>query len=153
VRVRIDRGDLDDKRVCDLIVTHVTHARAETPPGSAHALDMAALRSSDISFWAAWDDDRLLAIGALKRLSGREGEVKSMHTVQSSRRNGAGSAILAHLIATARAEGMTRLNLETGSSDYFLPARTFYAKHGFTECAPFADYVPDRNSVFMTREL
>jgi putative acetyltransferase len=48
---------------------------------------------------------------------------------------------------------MKRISLETGSSKYFLPARTLYEKHGFMECAPFAAYVPDRNSVFMTLEL
>ena len=48
---------------------------------------------------------------------------------------------------------MTRLSLETGSWPYFAPARAFYRKHGFLECAPFADYVSDPNSVFMTREI
>lgn len=151
--LRIVPGDLDDPQILELIATHVASARAETPSESAHALDIAELKSGDINFWAAWDDHRLLAIGALKQLSGREGEVKSMHTAQSVRRNGAGSAMLAHLIKTALAAGMKRISLETGSSEYFLPARTFYEKHGFKKCAPFADYVPDRHSVFMTLAL
>jgi putative acetyltransferase len=48
---------------------------------------------------------------------------------------------------------MSRLSLETGSWDYFRPARAFYARHGFVECLPFADYAPDPNSVFMSLEL
>ncbi len=35
----------------------------------------------------------------------------------------------------------------------FVPARKLYAANGFRECAPFADYVLDRNSVFMTKAL
>ena len=48
---------------------------------------------------------------------------------------------------------MGRLSLETGSWDYFRPARALYARHGFVECLPFADYAPDPNSVFMSLEL
>jgi putative acetyltransferase len=95
----------------------------------------------------------LLGCGALKRLSAEHGEVKSMHTVESERRNGIGSAMLRHIIATARAETMSRLSLETGSWGYFRPARALYRKHGFVECAPFGDYVPDPNSIFMTLDL
>src|SRR5207248_3478742 len=95
----------------------------------------------------------LLGIGALKRLSPRHGEIKSMHTAAARRGKGAGSAMLEHIIASARACGMSRLSLETGSWDYFRPARALYARHGFRECPPFADYVPDPNSVFMTLDL
>lgn len=76
-----------------------------------------------------------------------------MHTAEAFRRRGVGSDLLRHLIEAARAEGMRRLNLETGSWDYFLPAREFYARHGFTQCGPFGDYVRDPNSVFMSLEL
>ena len=34
----------------------------------------------------------------------------------------------------------------------FDPARRLYARHGFDDCAPFADYADDPNSVFMTRD-
>lgn len=151
--IRIIQGDFSDPRVVDLLHIHVTGARAETAPGSAHALDLSGLRSTDISFWTIWDDETLLGIGALKRLSGDHGEVKSMYTVQSLRRRGAGSAMLRHIIAAARANGMSRLSLETGSWDYFLPARALYKSHGFVECPPFADYVLDPNSVFMSLDL
>jgi putative acetyltransferase len=76
-----------------------------------------------------------------------------MHTAQPLRGRGAGSAILRHIIAIARARGMSRLSLETGSWDYFLPARSFYKSHGFVECPPFANYVLDPNSVFMSLNL
>ena len=56
-----------------------------------------------------------------------------------------------HLIAEARSLPLERLSLETGSWDYFEPARRFYRRWGFRECGPFADYRTDPNSVFMTR--
>ena len=151
--MRIIDGDLHDARVLDLLRIHLTNARAQTAPGSAHALDVAGLQAPGISFWTLWAGDTLLGCGALKRLSADHGEVKSMHTAQAVRRKGVGSAMLAHIIATARSRGMSRLSLETGSWDYFVPARALYAKHGFVECAPFADYVLDPNSVFMTLEI
>jgi ribosomal protein S18 acetylase RimI-like enzyme len=73
-----------------------------------------------------------------------------MHTAELVRRTGAGTAMLRHIIAAARACGMSRLSLETGSWDYFRPARALYQRNGFLECPPFGDYIPDPNSVFMT---
>lgn len=151
--MRIIPGDFTDPRIVALLHTHVTSARAETAPGSAHALDLAGLQSPGVRFWASWDDDELLGVGALKQLSPDQGEVKSMHTANTTRRRGAGSAMLRHIIDSARRSGMTRLSLETGSWDYFIPARTFYKNHGFVECAPFGDYVADPHSVFMTLNL
>lgn len=87
------------------------------------------------------------------RLSAEHGEVKSMHTVQSMRGRGAGTAMLRHIIATARVSGMSRLSLETGSWEYFRAARALYRSHGFVECPPFADYVLDPKSVFMSLDL
>jgi putative acetyltransferase len=151
--MRIIQGDFSDPRVIALLETHLISARAETAPGSAHALDLIGLQSPDVSFWTIWEDEALLGIGALKRLSADHGEVKSMHTAQSVRGRGVGSAILRYIIATARARGMSRLSLETGSWAYFRPAHALYASHGFVECPPFADYVSDPNSIFMSLDL
>jgi len=151
--MRIIQGNLSDQRVVDLIHIHLTSARAETAPGSAHALDLTGLQSPDIRFWTIWDDETLVGIGALKRLSADHGEVKSMHTIQSRRGRGVGTAMLRHIIAAARASGMSRLSLETGSWEYFRPAHALYRRHGFVECPPFADYELDPNSVFMSLVL
>jgi len=151
--MRIVPGDFNEPRIVALLQLHVERARAETGRGSDHALDLAGLQAPDIRFWAAWEGGELLGVGALKRLSVDHGEVKSMHVVQDRRRTGAGSAMLRHLIASARAMGLTRLSLETGSWAYFTAAQVLYRKHGFVECLPFGDYLPDRNSVFMTLDL
>jgi putative acetyltransferase len=151
--MNITDGGLDDARVQALLTYHFTTARAETGRGSAHALDLGGLKSPDIQFFSVWDADNVVAIGALKRLSTSHGEIKSMHTDKSYRRKWAGSAMLRHIIARARKMGLARLSLETGSWPYFIPAHALYKRHGFIECPPFGDYVPDPNSVFMTMEL
>lgn len=151
--MRITEGGLDDPRVQALLAHHFCTAHAHTAPGSAHALDLSGLNSPDLQFWAAWDGDRVIAIGALKRLSDSHGEIKSMHTEQSHRRKGVGGAMLRHIIAMARQGGLSWLSLETGSWPYFIAARELYKRHGFVECPPFGSYLPDPNSVFMTLEL
>jgi putative acetyltransferase len=152
-RVKITEGGLHDPRVQALLAHHLQTARAQTAPGSAHALDLSGLNSPDIRFWSAWEQDEIVAVGALKRLSQSHGEIKSMHTAQSRRRSGVGSAMALHIIDTARQMGLSHLSLETGSWAYFDAARALYRRNGFVECAPFGDYVADPNSVFMTLEL
>jgi putative acetyltransferase len=151
--MKILLGRLDDVRVQSLIAHHARTSRAETAPGSAHALDLDGLRDPAVTLWSAWEGDTLVGIGALKRLSERHAEIKSMHTVETHRRTGVGSRLLQHILNVAQKRGFTRVSLETGSSPYFEQARSFYRSHGFVECAPFGDYLADTNSTFMTLEI
>jgi putative acetyltransferase len=61
--------------------------------------------------------------------------------------------MLTHILEEARRRSYRRLSLETGSVEAFAPARSLYARFGFKPCAPFAEYVEDPYSVFMTIEL
>jgi putative acetyltransferase len=151
--ILISRGDLTDPRVIALLQTHLDRARAETAPGSAHALDISGLQVPAVSFFTVWHGDQLAGCGALKALSPTDGELKSMHTAEALRGRGIGGAMVAHLLDHARLLGIVRVHLETGSWPYFAPARQLYARHGFVECGPFGDYVADANSVFMTLSL
>ena len=151
--MRIIRGNLADPRIIALLKFHFDKCHEVTPPGSAHVFDPSRLAAPDIDFWAAWDGDSLLGVGAMKPLDATHGEVKSMHTAEAARRRGVASALLTHIITTSRARGLQRLSLETGSFGYFEPAVALYKSHGFTECLPFGDYRSDPNSVFLTRKL
>lgn len=151
--LRIVAGGLDDPEVIAMLRFHFDTNISVTPPGSAHVFDLSRLKQPDVSFWSAWEGETLMGVGALKRLNARDGEVKSMHTLKTARRAGVGSTLLGHIMQEARAMGLTRLFLETGSFDYFAPARALYARHGFVECPPFEGYKPDPNSTFMTREI
>lgn len=151
--MRIELDDLHRPAIHALLDEHLAQMRATSPPESVHALDLDALRAPSISFWSLWEGDTLLGCGALKQLDPQHGEIKSMRTAQDQRRRGAGRTMLAHLIAEARARGYRRLSLETGSQAAFEPARALYRSAGFVPCPPFADYIEDPNSVYMTRWL
>lgn len=152
--MRIEPATPDHPRVGALLRHHAAESRAQTAPGSAHALDLDGLRTPDIQLVAAWDPNgELLGVGALRRLTPEHGELKSMHVAAAGRRRGVGRAILRHLVGLARDAGLSRLSLETGSWLHFAPARALYASEGFAECPPFGDYAADPNSVFMTRSL
>ena len=62
--MKITDGGLDDPRVQTLLAHHFQTARAETAPGSAHALDLSGLKAPDIHFWSASEGDRVIAVGA-----------------------------------------------------------------------------------------
>ncbi|PZQ90670.1 MAG: GNAT family N-acetyltransferase [Leifsonia xyli] len=146
-------GELDDPRVLRLLEAHLADMHATSPPESVHALDVSGLQHPAITFWVLADGDELLGCVALKELDARHGELKSMRTDAAARGRGLGRMLLAHVVGEARARGYRRLSLETGTEDFFRPARALYAGAGFVETGPFADYVLDVNSVYLTLEL
>lgn len=151
--MRIEIDDLSRPEIHALLSEHQRDMHALSPPESVHALDLERLRKPEITFWSAWDGSALLGCGALKQLDPEHGEIKSMRTPSASRRRGAGRAILAHILQEARARGYSRLSLETGAMEAFLPAQRLYESVGFTYCGPFGEYSEDPNSVFMTLRL
>jgi len=149
----IDVDDLSRPEVIGLLDDHMRAMEAVSPPESRHALSLEKLRAPDVTFWTVWDRDSLVACGALKQLDPLHGEIKSMRTALEYLRKGAGAFVLRHIIQEAKRRRYRRLSLETGSMDYFEPARRLYLNAGFSYCAPFGAYVDDANSVFMTLEL
>jgi putative acetyltransferase len=57
------------------------------------------------------------------------------------------------LLEDARRRGIRQVSLETGSAEFFHPARSLYTRAGFRPCPPFADYLADPHSAFMTIDL
>lgn len=151
--MRIEVDDLTGPEVIGLLEAHVTEMLANSPEDSMHALDVAALRKPEITFWSAWDGGELAGCGAIKELDPTHGEIKSMRTTDAYRGRGVASQLLRHILAEAGARGYRRLSLETGSSEFYRPAVRLYERYGFEHCGPFADYAEDPHSVFMTRAL
>ena len=153
--IRLD--DLRDPRIGLFLEEHLADMRRVSPPESAHALDLSALRQPDIRFWTAWVDTpggpSLAGTSALKRLDDAHAEIKSMRTASAWRGQGVAEAMLTHVLDRARAAGYRQVSLETGRQDFFMPARALYAKHGFGVGGPFGPYGPDPNSCFMTKVL
>jgi putative acetyltransferase len=151
--LKIIEGGLENEQVIAMLKYHFDTNISVTPEGSAHVFDLSRLQQPDIRFWSAWNGEALMGTGALKRMDEDNGEVKSMHTRVTSRRSGVGQAMVLHIMAEAKSMGLKRLWLETGSFDFFAPARALYAKHGFVECEPFEGYTKDPHSTFMTRHI
>jgi len=153
VDLRFELDDLTRPEVVALLEEHLSDMYAVSPPESVHALDLEALRGPDVAFWSVWDGDSLMGCGALKDHGDGTLELKSMRTSAGGRGRGVGSAVLRFLLDEARYRGAARLVLETGSEDYFAPARRLYARHGFAVRGPFADYTDDPLSVYMELAL
>ena len=149
--IRVD--DLSGPQVIGLLQVHLQSMALHSPPESVHALDLAALRKPDITFWSVWDESELMGCGAIKELDPRHGEIKSMRTASTHLRKGVAAALLRHILDESRRRSYRQLSLETGSMAAFAPARSLYASFGFEACGPFADYVEDPYSVFMTRQV
>jgi putative acetyltransferase len=151
--VKIVVDDLSGPEIAEFLEDHVRQLRTISPPESKHALDLDGLRRPEITFWTVLDGDTIVGCGALNRLDATHAEVKSMRTRPARTRGGIASLLLRHIIDEATRMGFRRLSLETGSAEFFRPARGLYEKFGFTYCEPFAGYRPDPNSAFMTRVL
>ena len=151
MEIKVD--DLTGPEIAALLNQHLESMYTHSPPESVHALPIDKLRSPDVTFWSVWENNELLGCGALKELDPQHGEIKSMRTVSRHLRKGVARAVLNHIIEQAKQRGYRRLSLETGSMAAFEPARSLYQRAGFSYCAPFADYIEDPNSVFMTMAL
>ncbi len=151
--LEIREDDLTSPAIAAFLQEHLEFTAQQSPRESMHALDLAGLQAADVTFWSAWYGEDLAGCGALKELDPAHGEIKSMRTTPHFLRRGVASAILRHIMDRARQRGYQRISLETGSMEAFAPARALYARFGFQVCQPFANYVLDPNSVFMTQEL
>lgn len=151
--MHIELDDLNRPAVHELLREHLANMHELTPADRVFALDLSKLRQPDITFWTVWEGDLLIGCGALKELTPRHGEVKSMRTPARLRRRGAGRAVLERIIQTARERDYERLSLETGSHPNFGAAHQLYRSAGFEACGPFGPYEDDPHSVFMTLKL
>lgn len=146
----IKLDDLTGNQIIALLEEHIADMQEASPPESKHALDLEGLKSPSVKFWTIWDNESLAGCAAYKKLDDSQVEIKSMRTAANYKNKGVASQLLTHLIEDAKRNGYQKLSLETGSMDYFKPARSLYEKHGFKYCPPFSDYVEDPNSQFMS---
>jgi putative acetyltransferase len=151
--VRIVIDDLSGPEIAELVREHIEEMRSISPPESKHALALDGLRAPNVTVWSAWDGDTVAGCCALKALDAEHAEIKSMRTATAYQRRGVATLLLTHVLGAAAERGIRCLSLETGSRDFFRPARELYAGFGFEYCPPFADYRHDPLSVFMTKVL
>jgi len=150
---QVFEGELDREDVRALLAQHFAEMWAGSPPEACHVLPIDGLKDPAIRFFTLRENGVLLGCGALKQLAGRHGEVKSMRTADAALGRGVGKAILEQLVAAARAKGMSRLSLETGSTEQFAAANQLYEKEGFERAGPFGSYADTPFTRFFTKEI
>jgi putative acetyltransferase len=149
----IHEGELDRQDVHDLLSQHFAEMRAGSPPSACHVLPVDGLKDPAIRFFTLRENGALLGCGALKRLETSHGEVKSMRTADTALGRGVGKRLLDHLTETGRIEGMSRLSLETGSTEQFAAANRLYEMEGFERCGPFGNYADTPFTRFFTKQI
>ena len=98
-------------------------------------------------------DGGIIAAGAWRRWSDTTCELKRVYVTDAARGLGLGRTLTEALMASARDEGFTTIQLDT--ADRFAEAIALYRSMGFAHVAPYQTY-PDRlapHLVFMAREL
>ena len=153
IAIKIKVDDLSGGDVIALLEEHLADMFATSPPESVHALDVDALKADNITFFSAWDGADLAGCVAIKALTSKDCELKSMRTAHTFRGQGVASQLLLFALEHAKIKGFSSVSLETGTQDYFSAARQLYKKFQFEECGPFGNYTLDPNSHFMTRAL
>ena len=149
----IYEGELEHDDVRQLLTQHFAEMRAGSPPSACHVLPIEGLRDPAIRFFSLREDGGLLGCGALKRLEPGHAEIKSMRTADSALGRGVGKALLDHIVAIARADGIGRLSLETGSTEPFAAALRLYEREGFERCGPFGGYADTPFTRFYSRKI
>jgi putative acetyltransferase len=135
----VRENDLSDQQSRDLIALHLAGMAANVPPGALF-LGLSDLQRPEVTVWSVWDGLRIAGIGALKILPDGNGEIKSMRTHPDFTGRGVGACILRTIINAAKARGIPRLSLETGSGPSFQAAYSLYEKFGFRKGGAYAGY-------------
>ena len=146
-------GNFDNSEVLELLNKHFIELRSVSPEESTHVLDIEGLNDQNIKFWSLWEGNLLMGCGALKLLNKEHGEFKSIRVEDRFRKKDNGIKILKHLIFEAKKLNIKRISVETGTGDFFTPARKLFNKCGFKLCKPFAHYKEDPNSCYMSMRI
>jgi len=120
------------------------------PAESRHAFPVEKLLREQVAFFVSRCDGELAGCGGIK-LHPDYGEVKRMYVRPSYRGRGLGKAMLDHLAACARRQGLEVLRLETGI--YQVEAIGLYERYGFQRRAPFSEYKVDPMSLYFEKAL
>ena len=143
-------GNFDNPEVNELLINHFIELSSVSPVDRGHVLDFSSLKNPSIKFWSLWENNQLIGCGALKFLDKEHGELKSIRVADRFRRKGNGIKVINHLIDEAKKLNIKKISLETGTGNFFGPARKLFHKCGFKPCEPFAHYKKDPEACYMS---
>jgi putative acetyltransferase len=124
---------------------------ALSPPEFCFQMTPEEMARPDTTVFIARDEGTAIGCGALRRHGEGLAEVKRMYTVPSHQGTGIGGRILAEIERLARAEGFTRLVLETGHLHH--AAWRVYERGGFKRCGAVLDYPASDYNVFYEKMI
>jgi putative acetyltransferase len=156
IEIRAERPDHPD--VLALLAELDRYLGSLYAPHENHILDVASLRSPEITFLVAAHEAGLVGCGAVRRMPGepstdglRYAEVKRMIVRPSMRGHRIGEQILTCLEATVRAEGVHLSLLETGALQ--TAAVRLYERCGYRRRGAFGGYPDNGKSLFLEKRL
>ena len=79
--------------------------------------------------------------------------VVSIRISKEYQKTGYGKKLLNELFEEAKKLNISKISVETGSGEFFLPARKLFLSSGFNPCKPFAHYTDDPNSKYYNKYL
>lgn len=141
----------DQPDVMALIEASDVYALERYPSEACFGTDLVGLTSPNITFLVARRGGVAEGCGAIKWFTDGTAELKRVFVSEAARGSGLGRRIMARLETLAAERRVKTLYLETGPLN--TEAVAMYRRLGYVECGPFADYVANPYSLFMTRKL
>ena len=127
-------------------------------PDANHILSIDELLAPEVSFFAAWQGDRIVGTGAVRRMPGGPqtggtpyGEVKRMYVDPARRGERIAQRLLKTLEDELRQRAIALALLETGESQR--EAVRLYERCGYRRRGPFAGYPDNGLSLFFEKRL
>jgi len=156
VEIRPERAD--HPQVVALLAALDRYLGELYEPEANHILSVNDLLAAEVTFLAAWQGDRIVGTGAVRRMPGAPdsggavyGEVKRMYVDPALRGQRIGERLLAALEGSLRERGVPCALLETGGAQH--AAVRLYERCGYARRGAFGGYPDNGLSVFMQKDL
>jgi GNAT superfamily N-acetyltransferase len=99
-------------------------------------------------FLVGYEEQRAVAVGGVRRLADRVGEIKRMYVVPAARSRGVGRALLAALEDAGRKLGFERVRLDAGPAQTH--SKSLFERTGYVRIPPYnanhiADYFAEKD--------
>jgi GNAT superfamily N-acetyltransferase len=152
--IGVRREDLASPTAQALIEALNADLRARYPEGDGmhyFRLDADEVRPGRGAFVVAYDAGTPVGCGAVRTIDTGIAEIKRMYVAPGVRGRGIAKRMLKVLEREARAIGVTKLLLETGTRQP--EAIALYSKNGYSPTGAFGDYPPSPMNVFFEKRL
>ena len=152
IRVSVETPLQDDVRA--LVDGLNAHLLPLSPLEFQFKMTVEQMAGPDTTVFVARDENgKAVGCGALKIHGDGIAEVKRMFTLPEVRGKRVGSMLVDAIVDLARARGVARLVLETGTGPGFAGAWRLYENSGFTRCGVVLDYPESEYSAFFEKRL